>query len=193
MFAKPKPVLGGRGVTLVELAVTLSVLTILSLIAAPTFSDQIQRARIRAAAEALTDLFVLSRSEAIKRGSEVSVTTAGTPRSWCAGASDAGAKEPGDMAGSAAACDCSDAADCVVGDERLVVDGTDFRDVTLANIGGTVTFDGKHGTLSTLVPTTFQLAVADRYRLRVAVGATGVSSTCVPVDDAPISGIPPCP
>ena len=133
-------------------------------------------------------------SEAIKRDRQVAVTLGGSVASWCAGARSAVDPAPGSMAGPATACDCTSATSCLIGTDRTVVDGSEFRGVNISAVGGTVTFDGKLGTLTNLTPTAITLSGPDaRFQLRVAVGATGLSSICVPTGAGFISGIPSCP
>ena len=183
-----------RGVTLTELMVTLAVIAILTVVAAPGFSEYIQKSRVRGAGEALTDLLSQARSEAIKRDRQVAVTLGGSVASWCAGARSAVDPPAGGMAGPATACDCSSATSCLIGTDRTVVDGSEFRGVNISAVGGTVTFDGKLGTLTNLTPTAITLSGPNaRFQLRVAVGATGLSSICVPTGAGFISGIPSCP
>ena len=98
------------------------------------------------------------------------------------------------MTGPAAACDCGSATSCLIGTDRIVVDGSEFRDTNLSAVGGTIRFDGKLGTLADLNPTGVTVFGPDnKYQLRVGVGATGLSSICVPAGGGLISGIPSCP
>lgn len=62
-----------HGFTLVELMVTLAVLAILASIAVPGFQNLIQNNRATSMANELTTAMNLARSEAVKRGIEVSV------------------------------------------------------------------------------------------------------------------------
>ncbi|WP_313464444.1 MULTISPECIES: GspH/FimT family pseudopilin [Pseudomonas] len=62
------------GFTLIELMVTLTVLTILASLAAPMFGDLLQRTKVDAASGELTHLLQYARSEAITRASAVTVS-----------------------------------------------------------------------------------------------------------------------
>jgi len=62
-----------RGFTLVELVVTIAVLAIVLAIAAPSFQGMIERWRARQAAESLSSTLYYARSEAIRRGGNVTV------------------------------------------------------------------------------------------------------------------------
>ena len=63
-----------RGFTLVELMVTLAVLAILATLATPLFGELIQKNRIDAVGGELSHLLQYARSEAITRGSAVTVS-----------------------------------------------------------------------------------------------------------------------
>ena len=63
-----------HGVTLIELMVTISVLAVLTALAAPSFTPLIERWRVRGAVEDLQTTLYHARSEAIKRGGDVTIT-----------------------------------------------------------------------------------------------------------------------
>ena len=65
------------GFTLIELMVTIAILAIISMIAAPSFTPLMERWRVRGAAEALQSTIYYARSEAIKRGGGVTITATG--------------------------------------------------------------------------------------------------------------------
>ena len=62
-----------RGITLIELMVTLSIVAILAVIATPSFTGVIQKARLQTEANSLVNDLQFARSESIKRGLPVSV------------------------------------------------------------------------------------------------------------------------
>ncbi len=72
-----------RGFTLVELMVAIALLAILLGLAAPSFSDWIARTKIQSAASSISVALATARSEAVKRGRDVSVC-ASTDGSTCA-------------------------------------------------------------------------------------------------------------
>jgi type IV fimbrial biogenesis protein FimT len=62
-----------RGFTLVELVTVVTLVGIGAMIAMPSLSEALRVQRLRAAATDLSSALLLARSEAIKRGSQVSV------------------------------------------------------------------------------------------------------------------------
>ncbi len=60
-----------RGFTLVELMITLLIVSILATMALPSFTDFIRRGQIRAASESVLNAMQLARSEAVKRNEPV--------------------------------------------------------------------------------------------------------------------------
>lgn len=67
-----------RGFTLIEMMISISVLTILLLLGVPAFSGYIENSRIRAAAEQLKEAANHARTEAIKRNAPVVFAPQGT-------------------------------------------------------------------------------------------------------------------
>lgn len=74
---------GRRGFTLVELLCALTVLAILAVAAAPSFSSLVANQRVRGASLDLASALVLARSEAVKRNATVSLAATGA--AWTAG------------------------------------------------------------------------------------------------------------
>lgn len=66
-----------HGFTLIEMMITLAIAAILLTLAAPSFGDLILNQRIKAASFDLMSTLTYARSEAIKRGANVSITPAG--------------------------------------------------------------------------------------------------------------------
>lgn len=66
-----------RGFSAIELMVTVAIIALLAALAGPSFSPLIERWRARDTAEALTSTIYLARSEAIKRGGNITIDAAG--------------------------------------------------------------------------------------------------------------------
>lgn len=64
---------GMRGLTLLELIVTLAVAAILATVAVPSFTSFIGNQRVKASSQGLYTGLLLARAEAIKRNAEVAV------------------------------------------------------------------------------------------------------------------------
>ena len=74
-----------RGFTLVEMAVVVSIIAVLSFIAAPSLSELLASQRVQAAA---TDVFtglVRARSEALKQNADVTLSAASGTTNWASG------------------------------------------------------------------------------------------------------------
>lgn len=84
-----------RGFTLIEVMVVVSILAILIALAAPSFTPMIERWRVRQSVEQLQSTLYYARSEAIKRGGQVTIqklpnntngcTTASNVQDWDCG------------------------------------------------------------------------------------------------------------
>lgn len=70
-----------RGFTLIELMVTVAIMAILAAIAYPSFTDLIERNRLKGATEGLFADLQFAKAEAIKRNQDVTLT-ATTGTSW---------------------------------------------------------------------------------------------------------------
>lgn len=73
-----------RGFTIIETLVVVAIIAILAALAAPSFQGMLENNRAQAAASALQASLNLARSEAVRRGSNASVTVAanGTAGQW---------------------------------------------------------------------------------------------------------------
>ena len=74
MLKYPVLPLKQHGFTLIELMVTVSILAVIAMIAAPSFTPLIERWRVRGAAEELQSTIYYARSEAIKRGGGITIS-----------------------------------------------------------------------------------------------------------------------
>lgn len=73
------------GFTLVELLITVAIAAILAALAAPSFQTLMARQRIKTGSADLVSHLTLSRSEAIKQNSDVTMTSASNDSSWASG------------------------------------------------------------------------------------------------------------
>ena len=72
----------GHGFSLVELMVTVAVLSVLMVLAVPSFTEWIQNSRIRTAAESVQNGVQLARAEAVRRNARVEFALVGTSGGW---------------------------------------------------------------------------------------------------------------
>lgn len=79
-----------RGFTLIELMVTIAVLAIVVSIAAPSFSKMLQDNRVLSVSSELQGALQLSRSEAVKRGQNVTLCRRDDAGTACADGTDWG-------------------------------------------------------------------------------------------------------
>ena len=63
-----------RGFTLIELIVTIAILAIIATLAAPSFSNIIQRQQLNAATESLVNMLEEAHTQAILKHTEISVS-----------------------------------------------------------------------------------------------------------------------
>ena len=70
------------GLTLIEIMITLGIAAIILSFGLPKFQLMLQNNRISTSTNALTGTFNLARSEAIKRGVEITVRANGSPAEW---------------------------------------------------------------------------------------------------------------
>ncbi len=105
-----------RGLTLMELMVTVAIMAILIVLVVPSFNSFLARGRLTGAAEALAQDLQLARSEAMRRNTEVrfSFSPGGT---WCYGSVAAGT-----------ACTCTTLNSCTL----RQVDGGAYPGVTMS-------------------------------------------------------------
>lgn len=185
----------GSGFTLVELLITVTVLAVLMALAAPSFSDFFEKARLRGAVDDIVALMNRARAEAVKRDRNVAVSLGGTSAAWCVGANAAAEPGANAMAGAAVACDCTNGGQCLIGGERLVVAAGDrFRGVSLDTTAGTLVFDRKLGTLQNIVVGAAITASSEsgRYALQFQVQPLGHVDVCIPAGNASFGAYPPC-
>lgn len=181
---------------MVELMATLAVLAILVVAAAPSFSDFVDRTRLKKAASGIVDFINDTRADSVKRGRNISVAFGGTVSAWCVGANAPAESSisPGDVVPDAAVCDCTTSGACTVGGEARTFDATGNGGVKLSAVpAAAITFDGRTGVeaaLSTL-PVTL-VSASGKYRLRLTVTPLGQTTICVPDGSRSIAGYSSC-
>ena len=185
-----------RGVTLIELMVTIAVLAILAMLAAPSFADFFQRYRLRGAAEEVTSLVANARAEALMRNRNVGVVFSGTGESWCVGAVSTPDPTGGTLVPDVATCDCaSTPAACTLGDRVTVVSGSEHDGVAVSSAASpaAIAFDRLTGAVAPLTGTTATLqSPNDKYSLRIQVTALGRALLCVPDGSPAMAGFKMC-
>jgi len=123
-----------RGVTLIELVITVLVAAILLAIAIPSFNRLFEKSRLKGAAERLSSEIQYARAEALERRAPVSIAIK-AGQDWCIGLTD-------DTSGT---CDCSTVNDCQVGGATRITDGGDFKGVGVQGSNVNDTFEPLRG------------------------------------------------
>lgn len=183
-----------RGFTLVELMVSLLVLTLLTALATPSFVDFFERNRVRGAAEAVAGLVNNARAEAVKNDLDVNIAMTGSGADWCLGGNAAAPPSEGQPAAPAQPCDCTDAGACQVSGRRLAIDPGAYPGVSVSTaLASALVFDSTLGALSPLGTRSLVLTSPQgRYDVSVQVGALGQARLCTPPGRPAMSGIPRC-
>ncbi len=196
------------GFTIIELMVTLAVVTILAALAVPSIRDLRDKASLRGATDDIVNLLNVARGIAIKLQRNVSVTI--NSSNWCAGAISAADPVVGSAvaSGGVTACDCtlpaSNAAACFLGGTSgvyTVVSSGDYSGVTVSGVDSTIaysnglTFNSKFGALDfSNLPTGALVTVTSptqKYSTQITISPLGQVNACV-AGGKFISGYPSC-
>ena len=194
----PKPGRTNQGFTMIELMITIAILAALAALAAPSFTDFIERARLRSSVEEVVSFLATARQEAVKRDRDVTVAVGGDEDAWCLGAVAAQdpANEGDPVATLPAACDCSGAPDaCTIGGERRTIEVATGSGVTM-DADNSVTFSSKFGGLADLSAVGTPLVLkskTEKYEINVVVTPLGHARSCVASGKTAVTGVPPCP
>lgn len=171
-----------RGFTLVELIVSIAVLSILLVMAVPSFVEFRERVAVRGAGDQLVSAWANARLEALKRDEPVAVTIKTSGANLCIGASTG-----------TAACDCFTAAACNV--SQYPGSQADWSGVTMigkptlgptdTDDDGLAVIDPKRGYLSNstdLGGASIQSPGGQKYRLRFHVDRWARAYLCSPTN-----------
>lgn len=123
--------LSQRGVTMVELIITVAIVSILATMAAPSFITMLDRNRIKGAAETLYSEMQFARSESVYQDRAIVLSFTKTSNSdWCYGLTDVVVAPATVVVG----CDCTAANSCMVGGTERVTESSDLNDMPLTTL-----------------------------------------------------------
>jgi len=106
------------GLTLIELMVVLSILSLLAFIAIPAFNTTIEKNRLTTAAEQLYYDLQYAKTEALKTNQHVYVSFSVSPSSWCYGISTT-------------TCNCFAESQCKIANTDFVRTGAEYANIDL--------------------------------------------------------------
>ncbi|MFL6593696.1 MAG: Tfp pilus assembly protein FimT/FimU [Luteimonas sp.] len=183
------------GFTLIELMVTLGVLAIVLVAAAPSFADFLDRYRLRGAVDDVVSLISDARAASVKTDRDVNLSFGGaSTTAWCLGANAAVDPAGGNPASAAVACDCTDASQCLVGGERMAIAVGQEGQVAVDSLATAINFNSKLGLKTNPMNPSVATFTSPRgtYDLQLTVNVLGQASVCTPSDRPAISGILAC-
>jgi len=180
-----------KGVTLIELMVTIVIMGILLALAVPSFNDMFKQHRLIGAAEALVGNLNYAKSESIKRADKVTLSVIrSTASSWCYGLVS------GDN------CNCTTGNSCYIdlnndgavsGGELKTVSSTAFPGIVISSPTAgntTVKFTAARGTAVT--GKTIEFQSDNGLTLQVIVSSYGRIRLCSPTGSGKVSGFEDC-
>jgi type IV fimbrial biogenesis protein FimT len=153
------------GFTLIEMMVTVSVATILTVVAVPNMQSMMLRRQLEGAAGEIYSNLLLMRSQAIEKNRTVYVNFSGSGTTWTYGLDDV------------ASCSPATANDCQINQGTRVYSGSTWRNVTLSHpfAGNTLTFESRRGLPS--ASGTIRLT-STAGEIQVSVSPIGYVSVC---------------
>lgn len=171
-----------KGLSLLELMLTLTLLTLLLTLATPSYQQLLEQRRLRSAAETLASELQFAKLEAIKTNSVIKVDfTVSHAKSWCYGISTTN-------------CNCRQSYSCQLNGIEHVVSSEEFPNIAINQIqpwNGTATFNPNHGTMNAGGATLY----SEHFKIRVTSSDFGRIKICNPndlSDKADFSGYPKC-
>lgn len=174
-----------NGVTMVELMITVIVLSILTAIAIPAYQTMIEKRRLRGAAEALYGELQFAKMEAVKTSTPVRVEfTVTNTASWCYGVSTTN-------------CNCTTANSCVINGIEKVIRSSDYPKISLDATAasppwgaGGASFDQVRSTVTAGGATFY----SDHFAVRVTTSGIGRIKICndVGMPKPDFGGYPSC-
>lgn len=154
--------MSSQAFTLIEMMIVFVLITILTLIAVPTFTSLIQNHRLSATAENLYYVIQLARSEAVKNNTSVYISFL-TGDSWCFGVN----------AGSS--CNCSVAGSCTLGSYSA----PQAQQLSLSSTySSNMNFEGTHGAASASGSFTLTLYGQTSPLMTINIGMMGNAQMC---------------
>jgi len=156
-----------KGFTLIELMITVAVISILASIAAPSFLEILENRKLKGAGDNLFADMIFAKTEAIKRNEVIRVSATGTGATWCYGLSVINA------------CDCTTANSCQIDGIEKVVSNTDYPNIEVVESstldGSSISFTPLRGTANALH---LKFSSSTGRQLGVAVSTFGRVRVC---------------
>lgn len=174
-----------KGVTLIELMVTVIVISILAALAIPAYQTMVEKRHLRGAAETLFGELQFAKMESIKTSTSIRIDfTVTDAANWCYGVST------GD-------CDCTTANSCVINGVEKVIRSSDYSNISVDATAasppwgaGGAAFNPLRSTV-TAGGTTFY---SDHFAVRVTTSGIGRIKICndAGMPKADFGGYPSC-
>lgn len=183
----------GSGFTLIELMVTLAVMAVVLAAATPSFVDFFDKYRLRGAVDDAVSVISNARAASVKSDRNVNIAFGGAAGAWCIGANAAVEPSGGNPVAAAAACDCTDSAQCLVSGQRLAIDVGKHPGVAVNSVATTFGFSSKLGLTDPLGSATATFtSPRGKYDIQLNVNALGQASVCTPTTKPSIAGVSSC-
>jgi type IV fimbrial biogenesis protein FimT len=188
------------GITLIELIITLVVLAVIIVLAAPQMGQFVDQRRLVGAAEAVYSHLQFARTEAVKQSRDMHVTfDLGDGTDWCVGFTN---KTDPLNANAPIECDCNeddptDALACTILVDTVAVlariTADPFTNVSMESApGDLISIDYVRGIVAPVDDHTTTLESARGRQLRVSIGPLGRTRICSPAGATNVPGYPEC-